>query len=446
MSTAVRAVTARSRPPSSTTAEAFLSSTMRRICSLDCRGAGRRRLSCFRPRPGAERYHSGVADGELNDKTPFATARFSGERFEPEGMPASSLLELVNLDRAIRQVARTVRKNLGASIPRDLNARFDLRMVGVVKTRSAEATLVRSSEPALFHLDDEFDQSFETIVRALRWGQLAVTGDAGEPPEQAVLTAAASLGSTLLETEFMTVISPSGETARCTRDSRRRLLTAATPDSEVRSVTVLGRLVVASYEPRLMIKVQQRRGMKVPVQLLEPLPIEVTEAANSGQRSVIVRGDGVYKAVDRLVEVAAPTEVYSVAARAGSPMARTPKQFRANVARVSARRPGWLDGVGSAPDEAALAALVEVISSARTMFGSTFPLVGLTDEGGIILDWVREPWRLGGELETGQRVLELFAVHADGRRSTFKSLDLSAPTAAADLAEFIDFVRVEGNE
>jgi len=319
-------------------------------------------------------------------------------------------------------------------------------MVGVVKTRSAEATLVRSSEPALFHLDDEFDQSFETIVRALRWGQLAVTGDAGEPPEQAVLTAAASLGSTLLETEFMTVISPSGETARCTRDSRRRLLTAATPDSEVRSVTVLGRLVVASYEPRLMIKVQQRRGMKVPVQLLEPLPIEVTEAANSGQRSVIVRGDGVYKAVDRLVEVAAPTEVYSVAARAGSPMARTPKQFRANVARVSARRPGWLDGVGSAPDEAALAALVEVISSARTMFGSTLPLVGLTDEGGIILDWVREPWRLGGELETGQRVLELFAVHADGRRSTFKSLDLSAPTAAADLAEFIDFVRVEGNE
>lgn len=126
-------------------------------------------------------------------------------------------------------------------------------------------------------------------------------------------------------------------------------------------------------------------------------------------------------------------------------MKRSRAQFDKNVRAIEARMPGWLDGtISLAPDSAALELVVRVVRDAVLTLKIPYPIVGSTPDGGITLDWVRSPWRLGGEIEPGSSRLELFAASVEpGVESSYTTVDLGSAVASGEIAAFVGWKQTE---
>jgi hypothetical protein len=381
------------------------------------------------------------------------SAKFEGERFRPElGMPASALAEVVALDLAIRRLARLIVYSRGRKVPPGFDEQFDLR-VDRFGPGSKTAEMTRfSSAPQLegIQIGDVFDDANESLLSILEW---AASDDPGPPTQilhvdnRLVVRAMRSvlpLGRTLDHHETIVFGKVGGVVGRCTRRTHQRIQEAAAPGLTVKDCLVVGDVVSHDFEA-LAIRVKPLATRKqISVMLDEPLPIELLEHLNQGRRTVVIRGRGFYRPDGQLQEVLEPTIAHA-AARGGAAMKRSRAQFDKNVRAIEARTLGWLDGtISLAPDSAALELAVRVVREAVLTLKIPYPIVGSTPDGGVTLDWVRSPWRLGGEIEPGSSRLELFAASVEpGVEPSYRTVDLGSPVAASEIAAFVGWIQTE---
>ena len=382
-------------------------------------------------------------------------ARFHGARFIPtEGMPAAALFELVLLERVTLRLAKLVKYSEGRMLSKSIERQFILRVEGFGPgSKTAELTRTVSA-PQLtgFEVDDVFDLAGKALLEALDWAEsddqsdIAFTSISPEYRRVALL-AVGMLGITLSDTESFEWAKKGGPSAKCTRRGRLRIIEASLPDRHVSDCVLIGEAVSEVFEPQI-IKIKPNGKPVVAVAFAEPLSPNLLSRFRGGEKTVLVRGVGFYDSDGRLRELHESTEILPVSKRGGQPTKRTVARFEKNVAEVRGRQAGWLDGEGSPPDVDALDLLTKVLREAHEVAKLPLPIVSITDVGEVTVDWVRSPWRIGGEVERDSTVLSLFAVDASDSDSvaTFRDLQLSSAAASGELAAFVDWVVTDIDE
>jgi hypothetical protein len=381
------------------------------------------------------------AGGGEDEAAKFTTLAFKGGRFERPGVPAAAALEFANLDRAVRAVARIVRRGQHRRISADFGEDLDLRMVQF-RYSSVIAEVERDRTATLFPVTDEFDAAFELIVAAHRWAGDPVGGTAPTELTPAVLARAALLGANLRESERIELPSSDGSITVCTHRSSLHLREAARPSSAAMTTVLIGRLDGDIYEPTWRARVKPLVGRAVTVNLDEPLDLDVIESVHQGNRMVIIRGDGLFLD-DKLTEVDHVAEVYSARPRMGDLKKRTARAFERNLEAIRQRKADWNDGQGLPVHAEGLDTSVALLRAAHARYRTPFPLMGSTEDGGTTMEWVSSLGRVGAELEVDAETIELYSVDVAGGPPEFASVRLSSASAAGDIAAFVGFERAE---
>jgi hypothetical protein len=378
---------------------------------------------------------------------PFSRPTFRGARFNRTGLPATMASEIATFDRAIRAIARQLYIERFGRVPsREFAADFDLRLMGEIHSNSNTAVLGRpiSAQGQLFAeagLPDIFDDAKNVLLQALRWANIASLDDRGPPNDlsKAALKECAWVGRHLAESDSLSFDDPETGLAGavCTRTSRRRIAAAAEENATVERTTAVGRLTGTRYEPVANFRMKLLgRERSVEVRLTEPALSGVLSGLGP-KRIVVVRGDGHFRLRDHeMTTIEGTADPYSVNDREGQPLKRTLVQFDATVRSLA-------EAVAAvSPVEERLLSLLR---QAWTDHRSPLPILARSSEGGITVDWVRAPWRIGGELEPDSKTIELFAVHQDRRPPEYRSIEISATDAIGELVEFVSFERTDGS-
>ncbi len=169
---------------------------------------------------------SELHNGVMVDRAPFARLRLTGGRFDDQGMPVETLVELAQYRELVLGVARVqfLREHPERQrVPRGFFDRLQLRL-RTVEDGSAVPVLERVASPGtLLDVDDDFTRARDAIEDAVAAAETDQPPPDGFPPKALVLFN--RFGQTLRPDEAIELRRGSAATGpRYTVDTRRKLL------------------------------------------------------------------------------------------------------------------------------------------------------------------------------------------------------------------------------
>jgi len=315
---------------------------------------------------------------------PFARLRLTGGRFDGDGMPVETLVELTAYRDLVVGVAKELfrtRHPHRQRVPRGFEDRLHLRL-RTVEDGSAVPVLERAlPEGTLLAPDDEFTQARDLIEEAV-----AAVDDEAPLPDA-------------FPTDALVLFNRFGQTLRADEaiELRRGRATSGpryTP--EVRKALVLKQkqtyqqevhdfgwvLDVDSVGMRCLIRLRMGPGTPIPAPLDEVTFAPVKEALepNGAGPPVRISGIGVFDAERGLIRLDSIHD---------ATILDDPEDLAAldhRLDELASLEPGWLDGEGIPPDAVVIARARRILADLMS-FEVPRPRVFPTPEGGVQAEW-----------------------------------------------------------
>lgn len=318
------------------------------------------------------------------DADPFARLRLTGGRFDGEGMPVETLVELT----AYRDLVLAVAKELFRAahptrerVPRGFAERLQLRL-RTVEGGSAVPVLERvAATGTLLTGEDEFTQArdaIEDVVAAVAGG-----GDLPDGFPRGALVLFNRFGQTLRSDEAIELRRGAATTgARYTRDVRKRLVLnqRRTFQEEVEDIGWVSE--VDADHMSCLIRLRMGPASPIPAPLDEvsfAAAKEVLEPKGEGP-PVRISGVGVFDTDQRLIRFDSIHDVTVL--EDADELATLDRRFD----ELAALPAGWLDGEGASPDAVVLDRARRILAE-LVYFDVPRPRVFPTPEGGVQAEW-----------------------------------------------------------
>jgi hypothetical protein len=317
-------------------------------------------------------------------RDPFARLRLTGGRFDGEGMPVETLVELAAYRDLVLGVAKALFRSAHPRrqrVPRGFADRLQLRL-RIVESGSAVPVLERvAASGTLLASDDEFTEARNVIEDAV--GAVAAGADLPDIFPRDALVRFNHFGQTLRADEAIELRRGAASSGpQYTRDVRKKLVLNQrhTFQEEVEDIGWVSQV----DGDHMSCLIRLRMGPSAPV----PAPLdevtfaavkEVLEPKGEGP-PVRVSGIGVYDAEQRLIRL---DSIYDVSfLEEADELAR----LDCRIDELAALPAGWLDGDGSPPGVAVLNRARRILADLLN-FDVPRPMVFPTPEGGIQAEW-----------------------------------------------------------
>jgi len=367
----------------------------------------------------------------MMDRAPFARLRLTGGRFDDQGMPVETLVELAQYRELVLGVARAqfLREHPERQrVPRGFFDRLQLRL-RAVEDGSAVPVLERVAFPGtLLDVDDDFTRARDAIEDAVAAAETDQPPPNGFPPEALVLFN--RFGQTLRPDEAIELRRGSAATGpRYTADTRRKLLLSKrrTYQEELQGIGWISEVDGNGMSCRIRLRMGPATPVPAPLDEVTFGPVKDVLEPNGEGPPVRVSGVGVFDSAQRLIRF---DSIHDVA------VLDDPEDIvnlDDRLDELASLKAGWLDGEGVRPDAL-------VIERARRMLADllTFevprPRVFATPEGGVQAEWTVGEHEISVTFEPDGR---LYAVSVN-----LASGDAEEPELADDPAQIAQLLRV----
>lgn len=353
---------------------------------------------------------------------PFLRPRLTGSRFEGHAIPLEFLKDLAVLEEMIIEVAKW--KYLQAHperqrVPRGFTDGIELKLTGLEDGSAIAVISLIVTSMTLLPPDNKqyFTRAKDSIVSAIEAAEQnkSITNYL---PETA-LSYFDRIGRSLRDGEAIefTTSAPS-KPARLTKESRLKLLLAATTLREYTDETSVIGTIPEVDQDDLTFEIQMIDGRKVKAPMATQHIKIILDAFNGYKVGARVQLQGIGK-FSRQGKLQGFESIEHVSAL-------DPLDVSARLDELRCLKDGWLDGKGIAPKHDRLDWLTQV-------FGKYFPddlplpYIYPTAEGGVQAEWSFKPNEITLEMDLGAQSAEWHSLNLETGVEAPRGLNLNEP-------------------
>lgn len=325
---------------------------------------------------------------------PFIQPRFVGPRFEGHTLPLSAAKDLAAYEELVLELAKHLVRQKHGRVKKGFAQGFSLH-IERIDDGSAKPALVAMMLGALIA-----DPPAE-IVEAKNLINSVIATEAGQPFPASFPKDCYSyfnrIGRSLEEGESIEWLpdSPTNRTV-LTPAKRKRLVLAhrETYEAEV----IVGGLVESLDAKRRTGTLSSLENQTVTFAFDDPFFVDLKEALGNRKLTVSFKGIGVFDVNDRLTAI---TEIEQLELLPHL-------ELVGGIEALQELRDGWLEGGGKAPSHEHLSWLMNEM--ARDFPADLeYPAVAPTEDGNVVLEWIRPESRIELEVNFADQRLELYA-------------------------------------
>lgn len=353
---------------------------------------------------------------------PFLKPKMSGARFEGHQIPLEFLKDWSAFEEMVIEVAkwRFLATHSGRSrSPRGFLKGFSLSLSTTIEEGSAIANIVMSIASTIGQLSftsdaqEYLEESRDTIVAAI--GAAERNASITEHLPEKMLGHFNVFGRSLRDGESIEFPSI-GRPVRLTKESRRRLLAAASKDAEIIQDMVIVGTVPEADQHKETFEIQTQEGQKLVVPDFAKHRETILEAFNgySFGKKVRLRGaakynrDGKVESIDTL-DRASVIEALDVLSR---------------IEELKALKDGWFDGQGIALPEDGLKWFADAFDAyyiEQFVLPHVYPTIG----GGIQAEWSLGKSEVSLEIDLNRQIGEWHQLNVETDADSSRTLDLN---------------------
>lgn len=325
---------------------------------------------------------------------PFIQPRFVGPRFEGHTLPLSAAKDLAAYEELVLELAKHLVRQKHGRVKKGFAQGFSLH-IERIDDGSAKPALVAMMLGSLLT-----DPPAE-IVEAKNLINSVIATEAGQPFPASFPKDCYSyfnrIGRSLEEGESIEWLpdSPTNRTV-LTPAKRKRLVLAhrETYEAEV----IVGGLVESLDTKRRTGTLSSLENQTVTFAFDDPFFVDLKEALGNRKLTVSFKGIGVFDVNDRLTAI---TEIEQLELLPHL-------ELVGGIEALQELRDGWLEGGGKAPSHEHLSWLMNEM--ARDFPADLeYPAVAPTEDGNVVLEWIRPESRIELEVNFADQRLELYA-------------------------------------
>lgn len=352
--------------------------------------------------------------------TPFMRPRFTGARFDEHAIPLEILGELAVFEEMIVEVAKWAflqehpdRKRS----PRGFADGIDIKLTGVEDGSAIPVLSLVIAGATLFPSDGQiyFEKARDSIASAIH----AAAHD--QPVTQFLPDKALGyfdrIGRGLRDGEAIEFALPSGQdTARLTKETRRKLLLASANVQELTEDVVLRGCISEVDQADMTFEIQLLDGRKVKAPLgsqhLDTI-LEAFAGYKSGTR-IVLQGIGRFSRYEKLLGLDSVEHISLL----------DPLDVSARLEEFAQLKDGWLEGKGLAPSRQGLQWLSRTCES-NLPDDLPFPYAYPTPEGGVQMEWGLGDNEVSMVIDLASQAAEWHALNLKTGAETSRSLSLN---------------------
>lgn len=360
-------------------------------------------------------------------KAEFLKPRFTGPRFDEHTLPVEVARDLAAYEELVIELAKHLwlAEHPGRErVPRGFEKGFSLHLEGMVEDGSAQPLLSWVVAGALALQGGNggyFERARDLIANCVGASAAAQPLPAAFPKK--LLDYFNDFGRSLREGESVE-LPHEGSVAQLTPERRKQLVLDAQRVYS-KDVELTGRIGEIDWEKQTF-RLRLASGAAVTAQLPEHLADFARQAGGKDRTLVSIRGVGVYDAFDQLQKITETRHLELL-----------PNQFLADqMDEFSNLQNGWLEGQGQAPDKEPLAWASDQLV-ATFPENLPFPHLAPTPEGGLFLEWIKQPWRISAEILLPSHRCELQATNTATGQTVDRDCDLDQRPAWQELYAFV---------
>lgn len=358
---------------------------------------------------------------------------YDGSRFEEHRFPLELMEDLFALRNMTIEMAKAIylenNKNR-KRVPRNFTNGISIELESIQPGSTIPKVVLIAALSGLFPHENThyFTEAPQRIIRAIEAAHLDQNFKDALP--SSILKYFNQLGSNLKEDERIIFGEKNNSKAILDKESRKRLVLAASETKEYNGPYELRGIVTALDKERKLFEVQTITGFKLKGEYT-PQYLEVLQAAFVEMelgRKVLIKGIGAFNASDKLLKIesmndATCLDILDVPAR---------------LEELAQLKQGWYDGFYGEPfDEAALNELGndfdQFYDSENLPLPATFP----TTDGNIQFEWSSKGCEISLSVEPESKKGEFFSLNTIDKTETSEELDLNTDQSWIKLNQLI---------
>ncbi len=306
---------------------------------------------------------------------PFLQTKFDGARFDQHTLPIEVARDLAAYESLVIDLARYLylRDNPGRQrVPRGFDAEFHLHLQRV--DAGSARPLLSIVTAGTLALNTGINPLFEKARDLIGQCVSAPDGQFPEDFPRDLLSHFNQVGRSLREGESWNLSPESAAPAILTPEKRKHLVLAADKVYE-REIELSGSIGEADWE-KSTFRLRVADGTQATVPMPESFHAKAREFGGRPRHQVTVKGVAAYDSWEKLQKIVSVDSLDI----------QKDFQLAARFDALSDLQDGWLDGVGKAPDSAALALVAENIVG---HFPENLPIPAIvpTPEGNLLMEW-----------------------------------------------------------
>jgi hypothetical protein len=354
-------------------------------------------------------------------KTEIYSPCYEGSRFDDHRLPLDLLDDLLMLKKMTIEMAKTIylEKNPERKrVPRNFTDGISIELESIESGSTLpKLVLITVFNGLLTETNTEyFTQAPERIKIAIEAAHL--NQDIKENVPSNVLACFNQLGSNLKEDERIIFGDKHTSKAILDKESRKRLVLAASKLKEYNAPFELRGIITALDKERKTFEIQPMTGAKIKgdysIEYLDVLQNALVEMEN--QRKIYLKGVGRFNASDKLVKIegledATPLDLLDVPAR---------------LEELAQLKSGWLDGQYGEPLDADALEKIgkdfdQFYDSENLPLPATFP----TPEGNLQFEWSLMNNEISLLVDLKSKKGEYVALNTENQQEVIEQLDLT---------------------
>lgn len=366
------------------------------------------------------------------DTSSFLKPRLVGPRFTEHAIPLEILRDLAALEEMLVEVAKwkllqehPERKRA----PRGFAQGIELQLTAIEKGSAIPviALHIDPASPAPLTIQTYLEKGRDSIVNAIRAAEQGSSISAHLP--ESLLSYFDRFGRGLRDGEALEFDWGNENPARLTRETRRKLVLAASDARQFTEETTLRGLVPAADQDNETFEVQTWDGRKIKAPLQPQHAATILEAFQGYRRGVrvLLQGIGRFTRQERL-------EAFESIEHA---VCLDPLDVAARLDEFLALKEGWLDGrLGKAPEPDHLRWLQRAFEN-HYPEELVLPWLYPTAEGGVQAEWVISQTEISLDIDISSRRGTWHALNLETQHEDMMDLDLGQPQGWEQVAEKI---------
>jgi hypothetical protein len=358
---------------------------------------------------------------------------YEGSRFEGHRFPLDSLGDLSMLGSMTIEMAKAIylEKNPGRQrVPRNFTNGISIELESIEPGSTITRLVLVTTLNGLFPQGNTeyFTQAPQRIKKAIEAAHLNQEFKDVVPDN--VLNYFNQIGSNLKDDERIIFGDKSSSNIVLDKESRKRLILAASKAKEYTGPVELRGIVTALDKERKTFEVQTAAGTKIKGDYT-PTHLEVLQSAlveMENGRKILIKGTGTFNAVDKLLKIDSLDEV----------LALDPLDVPARLEELAQLPKGWLGEQHGEPlDSKAARWLGDVFDrwydSEYLPLPATFP----TPDGNVQFEWSLNGQEISLAVDLENKQADYYALSTKNQSEVCEALDLNSPEAWMRLNQLI---------